>query len=198
MDDIPGIGPVLAEKLKPLLKNRDIWKCYKEPAIYELLPEFTKLFFKYKPMTKIPRTLLSAFVKKLEKHGATIAGSYRRGRDYCNDLDILIRKGEEANILEYFVKPVVCGPEIIRTFCKIKNIYVLCDIFLYTDLPPYLLYATGSKNFNLIMRSVAKKKGYLLNQNGLFKDDVKIPLNSEEEIFDKIGMQYVAPNMRNN
>ena len=41
------------------------------------------------------------------------------------------------------------------------------------------------------MRSIAKKKGYKLNEWGLFKDDKKIIINSEKELFNFLEMDYI-------
>jgi DNA polymerase (family 10) len=81
-----------------------------------------------------------------------------------------------------------------------KNIKI--DIFYTTkDALPYaLLHYTGSKNFNIRVRSHAKSLGYKLNQYGLF--DVKtgnqiiISKASEKTILKKLGITYKEPHER--
>ena len=46
------------------------------------------------------------------------------------------------------------------------------------------------------MRGIAKKKGYMLNQNGLYKNGKLITINSEKEIYDLLGIPYVKPKDR--
>lgn len=66
------------------------------------------------------------------------------------------------------------------------------------------LYAIGSGNFNLRMRALAKRKGYLLNQKGLYRRSTvngkvtltKVPIKNEKEIFEKLGMRYRPPEER--
>ena len=53
------------------------------------------------------------------------------------------------------------------------------------------IYYTSGREFNKIMRSIAKKKGYKLNEWGLFKDDKKIIINSERELFNFLEMDYI-------
>jgi DNA polymerase/3'-5' exonuclease PolX len=62
---------------------------------------------------------------------------------------------------------------------------------------PALLYFTGSKELNLMMRNKAKKLGYKLNEYGLFKGSKNIYVESEEEIFDLLEMKYLEPQERN-
>jgi DNA polymerase/3'-5' exonuclease PolX len=62
--------------------------------------------------------------------------------------------------------------------------------------PAMLLYATGSKAFNIYMRTKAKAAGYLLNQTGLYtrkngKADKLVPIKSEKDFFAKLGMHYI-------
>jgi len=60
-----------------------------------------------------------------------------------------------------------------------------------------LLYFTGSKGFNISIRSEARKKGLLLNQHGLFDNKGnRIPAYTEKEIFDALSVKYVPPNFR--
>ena len=144
--------------------------------------------------------MLKPIVDKIEKLGALVAGSYRRGKEYCNDLDILVSRELAADFINKIslTEPFAEGAEIVRALLKIsKGIYVFCDVFIYDELPAYLLYATGSKNFNKMMRGIAKKKGFLLNQHGLFQGGEKIPVSSEQDIFDKIGLRYHEPWERN-
>ena len=79
-----------------------------------------------------------------------------------------------------------------------KKIYKI-DVFRTSieDQIPMLLYSTGSKEFNIVMRGKAKKLGYLLNQKGLFKKGEKVDnLTSEKDYFDILGMAYQEPRER--
>ena len=59
----------------------------------------------------------------------------------------------------------------------------------------YLLYATGSKQFNKQMRGIAKNKGYKLNQHGIYKDKL-IETNTEADIFEILNMPFIEPYKR--
>ena len=59
-----------------------------------------------------------------------------------------------------------------------------------------LLYFTGSKDFNVMMRKKAIDKGYLLNEYALFENGEYIAVATEKEVFDKLEMKPVEPKNR--
>ncbi len=59
-----------------------------------------------------------------------------------------------------------------------------------------LLYFTGSKEFNVMMRRTAIEHGMLLNEYGLFKDGEYVAGKTEEEVFKKLGIKPVPPETR--
>ena len=58
-----------------------------------------------------------------------------------------------------------------------------------------LQYFTGSKEHNVQIRAIAKDKGYLLSEYGLFDRETedRIPIQSEEEIYEKLGLPFPEP-----
>ena len=56
-----------------------------------------------------------------------------------------------------------------------------------------LLYFTGSKDFNISMRSRAKSLGYVLNQHGLFKGNERVHVYTEKDIMNQLNMEFVSP-----
>jgi DNA polymerase (family 10) len=63
-----------------------------------------------------------------------------------------------------------------------------------------LQYFTGSKEHNVTMRGLAIKKGYKLNEYGLFdkKTEKYITGKNEEDIYKKLGLSYIEPELREN
>ena len=95
------------------------------------------------------------------------------------------------------------GPSKISTIVRLKNykINLKMDLFIAPKLeyPFAQLYSTGSKEFNIRMRRLAKSKGYLLNQKGLYKSGKRLnssKFKSEKSIFDFLNMKYVSPKSR--
>lgn len=74
-------------------------------------------------------------------------------------------------------------------------------IFNATDIPQptALLYFTGSKQLNILMRQIAKKKDYTLNEYSLTnnKSGDTVKINCEKDIFDFLGIKYLEPTERN-
>lgn len=141
-----------------------------------------------------------------------IAGSYRRGKDYSNDIDVLITS-DKFNLKDvvYLLKKWKVVTDILsmrnEKFMGVGNCpntkehYFRIDIeFVPKDQFPFtLLYFTGSKDFNREMRWHAKKLGYKLNEHGLLdiKNNRYIPAINEKEIFDILSLEYVIPKDRN-
>lgn len=153
-----------------------------------------------------------------------VCGSYRRLEPYSNDIDFLIiYPGYKSirhlklsfikkNYLEIFVDTLIDQRFIVYSltdinidtlymvYCKFKNYPIRrIDIRLlpYESYFTALLYFTGPKNFNIEMRKRAKKLGFHLSEYELTDNKgVTIPINSEKDIFDILGMKYIPPHLR--
>jgi len=75
---------------------------------------------------------------------------------------------------------------------------IAADLRVISDreFPFALHYFTGSKEHNVAMRSLAKKAGIKMNEYGLFKGEKLIACKDESEIFDKLGLTYIPPELR--
>jgi len=148
-----------------------------------------------------------------------ICGSYRRQKLTSSDIDLLVTTptiltedlNEEKLIIQKIVKRLHESQFLIDDitsdstnkymgFCKYNKLPVRrIDIRFIPFLSwyPASLYFTGSKEFNQILRSKAKKLGYKLNEYGLYKGTKNIYVESEEEIFQILGEKYLEPQERN-
>jgi DNA polymerase (family 10) len=61
-----------------------------------------------------------------------------------------------------------------------------------------LQYVTGSKEHNVRLRAYAAKKGYTLNEYGLFRGKKLIAGKSEHDVYGALGMAYIEPELREN
>ena len=80
----------------------------------------------------------------------------------------------------------------------IDNIVRQIDILITTEQSYYLalLYFTGSKYFNIYIRTFALQYNMKINEYELLKNNKRVNINSEEEIFEVLKMQYIKPEYR--
>jgi DNA polymerase/3'-5' exonuclease PolX len=174
------------------------------------LPEVTRVWLRYQPLQRIPRArVLQAFnelVPEDERQFAEIVGSYRRERPTSGDVDILYSGPNLDRFLDRLAqmhrsKWIVLSrgeQKVAGIFRLTAQTAVEVDIWIATkDTYPFmLLYATGSKLHNIRMRFVAKHRGLMLNQYGLWRGTVRIPARNERAIFDALGMKWKEPRDR--
>jgi DNA polymerase (family 10) len=140
--------------------------------------------------TRIPWSKVNQIVKAaskvLEKAHIryNFGGSWARKEETCGDLDLLVLEKDK---------------EIVRELLKDIKGYERIEIYgaKRDDWESQLLYLYGSGTFNILMRSLAKRKGYLLSQYGLFdrKTNQRITTN-EKKIFKLLGLNWVPPEER--
>ncbi len=132
----------------------------------------------------------------------SIAGSIRRMKETIGDLDILVASANPEKIMDVLagnkeVKEIIARGETKMTVMLDSGIN--CDL-RFVEIGCFgaaLQYFTGSKAHNVKLRKIAVRKGYKLNEYGLFnKKNVSIAGREEEEIYNKLGMDYMEPEMR--
>lgn len=212
LEEIPGIGPTKIRELV-ILGLRDI-KHLKQKKYFDGLSRSAKLFVEKNPERKIPHHVIAAIEALLSQAGSnskkwdtTFVGSYRRASPMSRDIDIMLVSANPADLENYieFVKTRMsdlyqysAGPDKASFLLGINTKYYKFDVFRTPPSKkwPMLLYSTGSKEFNIWMRGLAKSKGYLLNQEGIFKIDKPgkpFLVKSEKGYFDILDIKYAAP-----
>jgi DNA polymerase (family 10) len=126
-------------------------------------------------------------------------------KETIGDLDILVSSEKPDNIMDFFVKYKNVQRVLMQGSTKSSvllndDIQVDLRVVSKESFGAALQYFTGSKEHNVRMRSIAIKKGYKLNEYGLFskKNDKYIVGKTEEEIYKKLGLEYIEPEMREN
>jgi DNA polymerase (family 10) len=132
------------------------------------------------------------------------AGSYRRRKETIGDIDILATSDKPEKLMDYFVKfdgisdVLAKGPT--KTMVRLK-IGLDADLRVVSEesFGAALAYFTGSKDHNIAMRELAIKKGWKLNEYGLFdKNGKMIAGKTEEEIYKALDLEWIPPEMREN
>jgi DNA polymerase (family 10) len=136
------------------------------------------------------------------------AGSVRRAKEVVGDMDFLVSSKNPAGIIDFFTG--LPGILSINAKGDTKASVVLegglqADLRVVSDseFPFALAYFTGSKEHNIVMRQRAIERGLRLNEYGLFRsvDETRDPklleaCATEEEIFQRLGLAYVPPELR--
>jgi DNA polymerase (family 10) len=130
-----------------------------------------------------------------------VAGSYRRRRDKVGDLDVLVtaKNGTEVGnrLVEYenVAQVVAHGPT--RTTVVLRS-GLQVDVRAVPDesYGAALLYFTGSKAHNIALRGLANQHGWKLNEYGLFSGKRRIAGATEEDVYKKLGLPFIEPELR--
>ncbi|MGD0338905.1 MAG: DNA polymerase/3'-5' exonuclease PolX [Bacteroidota bacterium] len=141
-------------------------------------------------------------IKRIE-----VAGSLRRKKEIIRDIDILVaaRESDAPKIMQAFVNygevDTVLAHGETKSSVRLKS-GIQADVRIVSEkeFPFALQYFTGSKEHNVAMRSLAKKADIRMNEYGLFRGESKksILCKSEEEVFEKLKLQYIPPELREN
>lgn len=135
------------------------------------------------------------------------AGSLRRAQETIGDIDILVTvkdpKKSGIKIMGHFVQykevlTVVAVGDTKSSVILQSGIDVDLRLLAEENFGAALNYFTGSKEHNVAMRSLAIKKGLKLNEYGLMRGKKIIAGKTEEEVFEKLGLPYIPPEMRKN
>ncbi|QQR92328.1 MAG: DNA polymerase/3'-5' exonuclease PolX [Candidatus Iainarchaeum archaeon] len=134
-----------------------------------------------------------------------LAGSLRRRRETVKDIDILALAKDGKKVMDAFVKL----PDVEKVVSKgdTKTAVILkmglnCDLRVLSPevYGAGLVHFTGSKEHNVALRMLAIKKGMKLDEYGLFdnKSGKNLACKNEEDVYARLGMQYIPPEMREN
>ena len=212
---VPGIGPRTAYKLakdngvrsiaqlKAGLSSGRLNGVLGEVNSKRLLEAVEKMKSGPSRMLLVEATYLSRdLVKYFRERGAKVevAGSLRRGKSTIGDLDILSTDEGAAKILVSYegVDSVIeSGPT--KTSVLLKNrVQVDVRVVKEEEYGAALLYFTGSKEHNIILRNIAIEKSWKLNEYGLtdVKTSQRIAGQSEGEVYAKLGLEFIPPELR--
>jgi DNA polymerase (family X) len=139
----------------------------------------------------------------------TPAGSLRRGRETVGDLDMLITGNFTDAQRETIIDAILKFPGILEVLARGENkVSFKLRSGLQVDvrlLPPdsfgaALQYFTGSKNHSVSLRQRALRMGLTLSEYGLARvdDETRVAGKTEEEIYKKLGLQFIPPELREN
>ena len=156
---------------------------------------------------------LSAYIRNCEAvESVTAAGSLRRGRDTIGDIDLLVtmKPGQDKqanvdNVADYIQKYPGIETHLARGENKVSvrlgsGLQVDVRLLEKRSFGAALLYFTGSKEHNVVLRGRANDMGWTLNEYALttLKGGKTVASKTEEEIYAKLKLAYIEPELREN
>lgn len=217
---IPGIGPKTAKSLYEKLKIKNISELELKARTHKIrdLPGFKDKTEEniIKGIEFIKRQsgkmLLSAALVTAERviegldgvpgiKAITPAGSLRRRKDTIRDIDILVASKRPSGTMDAFrslpqVKRVLaCGPTRSSVLTK-DDIQVDIRVVGESSFGSALVYFTGSKDHNIRLRKIGKKKALKVNEYGVFKGGKKIAGRTEKDVYAALGLDIIPPELR--
>ena len=223
--DVYGIGPKKAQELVNVgIKTINDLRVRQD----ELLNDIQKVGLKYyeEIQERIPRSEIEEYdnmfneVFKSVSKGSPdakfeIVGSYRRGAQTSGDIDVIIT-GKTGEVYKKFVDKLLemgvilevlsRGPSKTLVISRLpgqKSQVARRVDFLYAPPDEFafaILYFTGSKIFNTVMRQYGLDKGYTFNEHGIYKlenkkkgSKVDKEFKTEKDIFDFLGLEFKTP-----
>ena len=224
LTDVYGIGP---KKAKELVEKGITTIDQLRERQDELLNSTQKTGLRYYEdiLQRIPRSEIDTYngvfehtfdkVKEADSR-YEIVGSYRRGNKTSGDIDVIITS-QNNTVFKNFMDLLLAEQMIIEVLSRgpTKSLVIMklpnetrarrVD-FLYTSPEEYpfaILYFTGSKIFNTVMRGRALSMGYSLNEHGMYRMDgkqkgekVRHTFENERDIFHFLNMEYKEPEER--
>ena len=218
--DIYGIGPKKAKELV----EKGIVSIAQLRDNQQMLNDIQKVGLRYYEdiLKRIPRSEIeqyeTIFVNDFKKVATPtsrfeIVGSYRRGAQNSGDIDVIITS-ESPQVFVNFINELIKEKIILEVLSRGNTkCLVIAKIpssdsarrvdFLYSSPEEYpfsVLYFTGSKIFNTVMRHQALQMGLTMNEHGLYKmegkkkgEKVDHAFKDEKDIFDYLNMVYKTP-----
>jgi len=187
--ELSGLGAKLEGKLKAAIDREEPRGKDRRRPIAEVLP--------------IAREIVAAIEALPSVERALYCGSLRRFRETIADVDVVVASDDPAAVSERVagldaVHELRGGGETRTTFLTATGLQVDVRVVPPSQLGAASQYFTGSKAHNIKLRQRALPRGWLLNEYGLQESDggKVIAAESEEAIYEALGLQYVPPPLR--
>ncbi|HUF84653.1 MAG TPA: DNA polymerase/3'-5' exonuclease PolX [Acidimicrobiia bacterium] len=193
---LPGLGETTERKIAKAIERLGLSGKDRRTPIADALP--------------LARRLVADLADLPAVADVAYCGSLRRMSETIGDIDITVASDEPAAVTAAVVahgevSEVVLSGDTKTSFLTHKGLQVDVRVVAPAQFGAATLYFTGSKAHNVALRQRALARGMLLNEYGLFdvgdedvavEDRPVVASRTEEEIYDALGMAYVAPPLR--
>lgn len=132
-----------------------------------------------------------------------VAGSFRRERDSCGDLDLLVATNDAPAVLIAFAALPQVERVLARGATKSSihvdgGFQVDCRAVAPESFGAALQYFTGSQAHNIRLRGRALRMGMTLNEYGVFRNDdgARVAGETEDDVYAALGLSWIPPQRR--
>ena len=132
---------------------------------------------------------------------ATAAGSCRRRKETCGDLDLLVTADDSSAAMDALAGHRLVTAVLARGETK-QRVRLKSGIELDLRVVPEesygaaLQYFTGSKEHNIVVRRRAQERGLKINEYGVFQQDKLIAGVTEEDVYAAVDLPWIPPELR--
>lgn len=145
---------------------------------------------------------IAGVIRKLpETEEVVVVGSIRRFKETVGDIDILVVSKKPERVMETFVGlsdvvHVYAHGDTKSSVRLRQGLDADIRVIPRESFGAAMNYFTGSKAHNIALRELAIKHGWKLSEYGLFDGDKQIAGETEKDLYEKLGLAYVEPEMR--
>lgn len=133
-----------------------------------------------------------------------VAGSARRMRETSRDIDYILITGDpkaftdEITARDFVKETVVSGEKKLSIIIRDDLNEINVDFRFVTESEYYstLHHFTGSKEHNVKMRQLAKKRDEKISEYGVERNGETLTFESEADFYSHFGLEYIPPAMR--
>ncbi|ASK63021.1 DNA polymerase/3'-5' exonuclease PolX [Virgibacillus phasianinus] len=164
---------------------------------------------------RLPIAMMLPVAERIEAYLSTIteietfsrAGSLRRMRETVKDIDFIIATNKPTKVRDALlgletIKEVIAkgDTKVSVTLEEVYDINVDFRIVEPQEFATTLHHFTGSKEHNVAMRQLAKKRHEKINEYGitLNENDETLTFENETQFFQHFGLPYIPPEIREN
>ena len=134
---------------------------------------------------------------------ASVAGSCRRRKETCGDLDVLVTSCDHGIPMDALAEHPLVELVLQRGETK-QRVRLSSGIEMDLRVVPdesfgaALQYFTGSKEHNVVVRQRAKNLGLKVNEYGVFRGNEQIAGATEEDVYTAVDLPWIPPELREN
>lgn len=133
----------------------------------------------------------------------SVAGSCRRRKETCGDLDVLAVSADSAEVMDRLaahplVEKVLARGETKQRVRLRSRIEMDLRVVPAESYGAAMQYFTGSKEHNIVIRKRAIERGLKVNEYGVFRGEDYIAGRTEEDVYAAVGLPWIPPELREN